>query len=674
MSIPWKTVAAMAIALALALGLIGVGDALNPWVGVAVAAVVVLLLWPSSWFRLDLLVVRAVGAALVAILILAGVNVVTNALGLGRLPIWLGLILALVVFGLAAFWYLRRCSCTVPAAGAGAAALAVGLILVAPYVVGKLKTDSSEVPPPEPVASELDVFIVGDGSRHAPPPQLPPNPAVAEFDVHYSVGFARGEEVRWTLVDGADAGEALRIAARGDAAPTVNSAPLPRPRAETVLLLLPDGTPPVSEDPASLPNVSGKPGEVDRWRTIAASAAGATTPAFALLQTTDRERLGRWREFASPGGVASAQDGRQAVTDEAVHLLIEAPTSQADLTLAMSYRPILLFDRAEPVPWPLSVNALFNEGRITLCHDEGLATKCDEEPLKRSSELVSGGTHLQIRTRKSRELRHLAKTELEAQEREPDPTAAPEGPGPPPGAGSTIYVHPVSLERDGKNLLYLDYWWYLPDNPVGVGGGALCGAGFVIPGVTCQNHQSDWEGMTVVVNRTELEPRVVAVQYAQHDSVVKYGWAQLRARWEGDPRVQSLVSGIEDASTRPLAFIAEGTHATYPLPCRDCQQVAHSDIGEAPHRGDFGWVGNQTEACGRSSCLQMIPTRTEGTEPALWNAYDGPWGERHCFLTYYCDSGSPPTAPGHQERYEHPNRYDGFVDGRWRFRREPFEE
>jgi hypothetical protein len=572
-------------------------------------------------------------------------------------------------------------------------ALAVGLVLVAPYAVGKLKTHESAVPVSERVASELDVLIVGDGRQHASPPQLPPNPTLTDFDVHYSVGFARGEEVRWTLVDGDDAEEALRLVAQGDAASIVDSLPLPRPQADSVLLLLPDGTPPVSEDPVALADVAGGRGEVAHWQRVAAGVAAPTTPVFALLQTTAPRRLSSWRRFASPGGAVSVQAlGSQTVTDAAVRLAVAAPTSQADFALAMSYRPILLFDREESVPWPHSVNALFNEGRVTLCHDEGVSTTCDEEPLARPSDLVSGGTHLQLRTKNAKELRHLAKTELEAQGRElapatpeagglPPPGTPPPGTpldtpgaGPPPGAGSTIYVHPVSQERDGKDLLYLDYWWYLPENPVGVGGGALCGAGFVIPGVTCQNHQSDWEGITVVVDRTAAEPRVKAVHYAQHDSVVKYGWAQLRARWEGDPKVQSLVAGIDDASTRPLAFVAEGTHATYPLPCRNCQQVTHPDLAEAPHRGDLGWVGNQTGACGRSSCLQMLPTRTGGEEPALWNAYDGPWGERHCFLTYYCDSGSPPTAPGRQERYKHPNRYDGFVDGRWRFRREAFED
>jgi hypothetical protein len=323
------------------------------------------------------------------------------------------------------------------------------------------------------------------------------------------------------------------------------------------------------------------------------------------------------------------------------------------------------------VPWPLSIAALFNEGRITLCHDQGVAkTECGSEPLKSPRELENNGTHLRLRLRNSHELRVLARAELKAAEEETEESPATQV----PGAGSAIYVHPVPLVKNERELLYLDYWWYLPDNPVGVGGGALCGAGFVIPGVTCQNHQSDWEGMTVVVDRTEAKPHVVAVQYAEHSDVVRYAWAQLREHWDSDSKVQALVTNIPDAATRPLAFSAEGTHATYPLPCRRCHQVAHPDLAEGPHRGDLPWVGDLTSACGRSSCLQLLPTRNGGTEPALWNAYNGPWGERHCFLTYYCDSGSPPTSPGKQGRYEHPASYDGYVNKKWEFESKPVEE
>ncbi|HEX2265559.1 MAG TPA: hypothetical protein VHH14_04685, partial [Solirubrobacterales bacterium] len=499
------------------------------------------------------------GAALVAILALAGVNVATNTLGLERLPIWVGLILAVVVFTLVAYWYLRRCACTTRASIEGALTLAIVLIVLAPYLVGKIRADESAVPTSEQVASELDVAIVGDGRRHAHPPPLPRNPLLDEFDVRYSVGFARGEEVRWTLVGEADVEKALETVADGDAAPVVDEVFSPRQGADSVLLLLPDGTPPVS-DPAALPEVDdgSTKVEVARWRKIAAAAAPPATPAFALLQTTDPARTSGWRKLASPGGGVSAQAlGSRTVADAAVRLAVAAVTSQADAALAMTYRPILLFDRAEPVPWPLSVNALIAEGRITLCHDQGVAkTKCEEEPLKRAGDLVNGGTHLHIRTKDSEELQRLAKRELEAHERTvaaataaeangllpagTPPAAATEtlspGEGPAPGAGSAIYVHPVSIERDERDLLYLDYWWYLPDNPVGVGGGALCGAGFVIPGVTCQNHQSDWEGITVVLEREigddgSEQAKPVAVHYAEHSSVVRYGWTLLRDRW-----------------------------------------------------------------------------------------------------------------------------------------------
>jgi len=654
-----------------ALGIAGVADALNLLIGVGVALLVALLLWPESWWRVDVFLVRLVGAALVAFLALAGVNVLTNALGFGHLPILAGLILAVLVFGAVVFWYLHKDGWSVLASGIGAAVLAVVILLVTPYVVGKLAANTDPVPASERVASKLDVMIVGGGSHHPAPPQIAENPALRGFEISYSVGFAAGSEVHWTLVNSESAEMALAALAKGAELPPLQTPPERRAEADAVLLLLPDGTAPVTAEPAKQTNLEKKQEEVARWGQVAEAAAPGT-PTYALLETADTERLGRWKKFVPGGRAVSLQQlETPAVTDVAAEVAINAPTAKADFALAMAYRPILLFDHEEPVPWPLSIAALFNEGRVTLCHDQGVAkTECDSEPLEGPQELENNGTHLRLRLRDSHELRMLARSELKAAEEEAEEPLSPQI----PGAGSAIYVHPVSLVKNERELLYLDYWWYLPDNPVGVGGGALCGAGFVIPGVTCQNHQSDWEGMTVVVDRTEAKPRVIAVQYAQHSDVVRYSWAQLRERWDGDAEVQGLVAGIPDAASRPLAFSAKGTHATYPLPCGRCHQVAHPDIAEGPRRGDLAWVGDLTSACGKSSCLQLLPTRAGGTEPALWNAYNGPWGERHCFLTYYCDSGSPPTSPGKQGRYEHPASYNGYVNKKWQFENKPFEE
>jgi hypothetical protein len=648
----------------LALGIYALVDAFPGWVfdalTVAVAAAVLLIvavvLWPRVWRRPAAYAAPVLGAAVVAFLALAGVNVVTNlivdAIDRGSLPIWVGLILAVAVFWVAAFWYLRaRRNWSPKGAVLTSGVLAVFVILVIPLLVGLQKADRSPVPKPQSIAPQLDIALVSDGSRHPAPPQLPQSPLLEEFEITYSVGFAVGEEVRWTLVGGDSEADALAAVARGDEAPALAAPP---PQLE-VLLLLVDGTAPVNEDPEGLPDKRGRRGEVGRWKRVARNAAGRGVPSFALLQTEDRRRLRSWGAFGSPGRAVSAQGfGGRTVAEAAVRLAISSPTEQADLALAMEYRPILLFDRQEKVPWPVSIDAMFGAGAFTLCRDEGVAeTDCGDEPLRRAAELENGGTHLQLDLEELGDLRGRAEEALRRHEEEASSLT-------PAGAGSAIYVHPYSITRNKKELLYLDYWWYLPDNPVEVGGGTLCGAGFVIPGVTCLSHQSDWEGLTVVVRRRDTGSEIVAVQYAQHADIVRYDWDRLRAYWDSlpDGKVTEQLARIPDASKRPIAFIANGTHATYPTPCGACRQKQGLSFGEDPRRGDFGWVGNDTGACVTAGCLQTLPTRAGGEEPALWNAFEGPWGEHHCFLTYYCDSAPPPTAPGRQGRYEDPTRYD----------------
>jgi hypothetical protein len=180
--------------------------------------------------------------------------------------------------------------------------------------------------------------------------------------------------------------------------------------------------------------------------------------------------------------------------------------------------------------------------------------------------------------------------------------------------------------------------------------------------------------VTVVVDRTAKRPHVIAVHYAQHNKVVRYGWPILHRRWSHDPAIKPLVAKIADASTRPLVFVAKGTHASYPTPCAGCGQVSDPDLGEEPHRGGLRWVGDDSGACGRANCVQMLPTHEGGRQPALWNAYEGTWGKHHCVLSYYCDSGSPPTAPGQQKRYRNPAFYSGVVTRNWRFLAVPGED
>jgi len=297
--------------------------------------------------------------------------------------------------------------------------------------------------------------------------------------------------------------------------------------------------------------------------------------------------------------------------------------------------------------------------------------------------LVNGGTHLQLPLPTEGELRKMAKDEharmtgagtggTPAQPATKGPAAPPPATPPPAvapsgarplGAASAIYVHPVPADSEDVSLLYLDYWWYLPYNPAGSGSGAFCGPGLVIPGISCFDHVSDWEGVTVVLDRTRpgIEPRPVAVHYAQHSSVVRYEWPALEAAWREDDTARAILVETADEAPRPLVFVASGTHASYPLPCPDkpdCRQVV-GGAEENEHDGELPWAGNTTLACGTASCLQMLPTSRGGRDPALWNAFEGAWGTRNCFMTYYCDSSSPPAAPGRQGRYQRPWEHDG---------------
>jgi hypothetical protein len=631
----WVTGGALVVLLAFAV--YGIADATNAKVAIGAVAVLALLLWPRSLPRLDVVALHVLGAALVGLLAVVGANVLVNSVhelfggsGEWRLPILLGMAVAILVFAVVAYGYLRWTGSSNPVAGVGGVVLAVLVIAGLPVLVGLSKEKREDVPTQALVASQVDLLIVTDGSPHPTPERLPPLPTLGQFDVQYSVGVATGNGVRWTLVDEPSSAAAIDALAAGRDLPAASRSPLLRPGADSALLLMADGTPPANVEPSELPAV--RTGKVATWKAVVAGSGLPATPVFALLQSTDRGRADEWRRWGRLEDVVAAQEQPRNVTDTALQLAVGSVTAQADLALAMAHRPILLFDQKEPYPVPVAVDSLFREGRITLCDDRGVSTSCEAEPLQSAHGLVNGDTHLRLDLRK--------------------PAAATST-----ASGSTIYVHPVSVDRGRKHLLYLDYWWYLPGNPVDVGGGALCGAGLVIPGITCQSHESDWEGLTVVVDRGGREPRVVGVHYAQHDSVVRYPWDELRERWQA-PDVAAVMPPIEDAATRPLAFVARGTHATYPEPCGSgCRQVA-AGLGESAHRGNLNWRGNDTVECGESVCLQMLPTRGSGEEPALWNAYTGQWGERHCRFVYYCDSGSPPTAPGNQERYEDPTQYD----------------
>jgi len=637
----WTWSARGLVGIAAIIGLIVIGQALSVWVAVAAGALVVLAIWSAGATA----VVRVSGAAVAATLGLLSFNVVTDPFG--RPPILLGLGFAVVVYAWTAYWYLRTHLSRPWSLGIGGT-LAIAFVVALPFAFGDRGDAVESVPMRTPVESKLDVLlIVPAGAQQAAPPNAPPDRSVAAdaYDVRYSVGVAQGTSVRWTLRQSADEGRARAAAAAAETRHTAGTAPLvPRDGADVLVLLVVDGTPPVITDPRALPQVAATPQEVGRWRRIAAAAAPAGTLTYAVLQTTDKRRLARWARIASPGGAVSAMDlESRTLTGAAGLLAVGAPTAHADYALAVKHRPILRFDGREEAPLPLSIESLFSDGRVQQCEDRrARGSAC--EVLTAPRDLINGGTHLELRVPSDSALQMKAFAAQDATD-------------------TAIYVHPVGVEAAGRRLLYLDYWWYLPSNPSNAGHGAFCGAGLVIPGISCFDHESDWEGITVVIDRTGDEPFPTAVHYAAHESVTRYVWQELRERWDDEAKFAPAMAGTTNPRDRPLVYVAEGTHASYPVPCsRRCVQTA-SGREEQPHRGDDSWQGNNEDRCTRVRCVRLIPTRAGGTQPALWNAFTGVWGKRHCVLRVYCDSTAPPAAPGNQGRYKHPTRFTGLVRG-----------
>jgi hypothetical protein len=707
-------------------GTIALVASVPPKIGIAIVVFVVVftgLATVSSW---GAHVLAAVCASLLALLAWVALAVVTRlVLDLlsieGRLPIWLGLVLAVGVFFGVALWYLhgdwlgggdaaegedrgeaRMLSIPSPQWGwlgatIVAGVLAVLVVIAPPLIYGLLQPEPQAVAKSQGVVSQIDVLIVSDRPREGAAADAPADTArsgqiaafahASAFDVRYSIGFATEDGVRWTRTGESDEEAALAALRDPDAPPLTPPAPLND--ADRVLLLVVDGTPPVVDDPTTLESVPAVRGEIARWRRVARAAAPSGTTTYALLETLRARRLREWKAsfiergtYVRRGGVASVQGlASRAVTDAAVRLTVAAPSAQEDFTLALRHRPILRFDDDEVAPRPLSIEDLFDSGKVEQCSSQRAGgTLC--EPVLSSRNLENGGTHLELPVPTTDELQKLAGddearldgTGTGGTPAEPvtEGPAAPPPATPPPalppsesrplGDGSAIYVHPVPADSEDVSLLYLDYWWFLPYNPAGSGSGAFCGPGLVIPGISCFDHVSDWEGVTVVLDRTTpgLEPKPVAVQYAQHSSVVRYDWAALQKAWQENDTTRAILEETADDAPRPIVFVASGTHAAYPLPCpvkANCRQVV-GGAEENAHDGGMPWAGNTSLTCGTASCLKMLPTSRGGRDPALWNAFEGAWGTRNCFLTYYCDSSSPPAAPGRQGRYQRPWEHD----------------
>ena len=234
---------------------------------------------------------------------------------------------------------------------------------------------------------------------------------------------------------------------------------------------------------------------------------------------------------------------------------------------AIDHRPLLLFDRDEPFDRPLDVDGLLATGLVELCPGgEGLLADC--RTVHGAGDLRNEFGNLRFDTKA------VAGADV----------------------ATRVYVHAVTR----ADRTYLDYWWYLPDNPARSARGAMCGAGLVIPEITCFDHQSDWEGVTVVLDTASGEP--VGVHYAAHDRVVDVPWGCSRPRG-----ARRATPAGRRRGRHPLVFVARGTHAAYPVACDEPPCAAKGTLFDDNAHAAARRGRANTDCAG--PCVGALPTR-----------------------------------------------------------------
>jgi hypothetical protein len=327
-----------------------------------------------------------------------------------------------------------------------------------------------------------------------------------------------------------------------------------------------------------------------------------------------------------------------ASTERVPRAVPAAQLEELDIDVAEQFRPFLFFDSGEQ-RYPLDIEDAIADGRVEMCKGALRGDVC--ERLETAARIDDSFDYLEFSD------------------------------APPPrrggDSGSAYYYHVI---REGR-AVFVDYWWFYSRNPSPVAGEVFCGPGLRTPPFTCQEHSGDWEGLTVVLEPCEepsarcvnvsgelLQP--TAVRYGQHEFVVEYTWNRLRGLWRSLPHPTSAALGpvweasvlpaAAAAGTRPLAFVARNSHASYPFACfRSCKQETR-DLPEGRFDGGQPWTHNAD--C--EGCLKPLPLTSTG-EPASWNAFSGRWGAQRCILGgAYCDLAGAPRGPSLQERYDDP--------------------
>jgi hypothetical protein len=292
--------------------------------------------------------------------------------------------------------------------------------------------------------------------------------------------------------------------------------------------------------------------------------------------------------------------------------------------LAERFRPWLMFDSREK--WrPLNVDYMFDEGRQRFCVRQARTSKCLAiHDAAQFDSLVAGkqagsSTYVDIdgNTTNSYHGPASCRPQLDCNG----------------GPRSAIYYR--TTESNGR--YYIDYWWFLRFNHF-ARTASSCLAPFAREVGACDEHEGDWEGVTVAT-RTDDDTAIEYVVYAAHKGTFRYGETQLH---------------LHDG-TRPVVYLAEGSHAAYPLPCsHSCHQpsglaIDGLELPESDYDGRASW-GRNAEACtpnAPGSCLLSL-------EKQPWTGWPGEWGAGCTAACHGIIDANSPRSPGVQARFQTP--------------------
>ena len=98
------------------------------------------------------------------------------------------------------------------------------------------------------------------------------------------------------------------------------------------------------------------------------------------------------------------------------------------------------------------------------------------------------------------------------------------------------------------------------------------------------NHEGDWEGITIVLDSDDGKPNYAA--YSQHDDAVIGGE---KRSWEYMPKYAVLNEENKKATNHPVVYVAKGSHASY-FEQGETPRILQDFVGVDKHPGDGLWL------------------------------------------------------------------------------------